>query len=70
MEEILRLADQDNCDLITIATHDRDLLVQAIQGSVTNEVIRSGKVAVLAISPHKSETTSGYSVLFGLTICY
>jgi hypothetical protein len=62
VEEILCLADQDNCDLIAIATHDRNLLVQAIQGSVTNEVIRSGQLPVLAVSPHKSETTSGCSV--------
>jgi nucleotide-binding universal stress UspA family protein len=63
VEEILRLADQDNCDLIALATHDRNLLVQAIQGSVTNEVIRAGQAPVLAVSPDKSEVAAGYDMV-------
>lgn len=62
VEEILSLADQNDCDLIAIATRDRNLLVQTIQGSITNEVIRAGQVPVLAVSPDKSETAAGYDV--------
>jgi nucleotide-binding universal stress UspA family protein len=49
--EILRQAEERGCDLIAMATHDRNLLGQAIKGSVTNEVARSSNVPVLAIAP-------------------
>jgi nucleotide-binding universal stress UspA family protein len=50
-DEILRLVEKEGCDLIAMATHDRNLLGQAIKGSVTNEVARSSDVPVLAIAP-------------------
>jgi nucleotide-binding universal stress UspA family protein len=56
-DDILHLASQDNCGLIAMATHDRNLLMQAIQGSVTNQVLREAQVPVLAVAPEKSETT-------------
>ena len=58
-EEILRLADQQGCDFIAMATRDRNLLSQAFRGSVTNEVVRSARVPVLAIAPEKSDIAPG-----------
>jgi nucleotide-binding universal stress UspA family protein len=54
-EEILRLAEESEYDLIALATHDRSLLGQAIKGSVTNEVIRDARVPIMAILPAKSD---------------
>jgi nucleotide-binding universal stress UspA family protein len=50
-EEILKLASDKGCDLIAMATHDRNILGQALMGSVTNEVIRSASMPILAITP-------------------
>jgi nucleotide-binding universal stress UspA family protein len=61
-EEILRLADQQGCDFIAMATRDRNLLSQAIGGSVTNQVVRSARVPVLAIAPEKSNIEQGQEI--------
>jgi nucleotide-binding universal stress UspA family protein len=53
--EILQFASANGCDLIAMATHDRNLLGQAIRGSVTNEVLRSAHVPVLAVTPENQE---------------
>lgn len=52
-EGVLRVARQDGCDLIAMATHNRNTLMQAIQGSFTIEIIRSRQGPVLAFSPHQ-----------------
>jgi nucleotide-binding universal stress UspA family protein len=54
-EEILRRAREENFNLIAMATHDRNLLGQAIRGSVANEVVRSASVPVLAVTPEDIE---------------
>jgi nucleotide-binding universal stress UspA family protein len=54
-EGIIEYADLHNCDLIAMATHDRNLLGQALRGSVTNAVIRSSPVPVIAITPEKQQ---------------
>jgi nucleotide-binding universal stress UspA family protein len=54
-QEILRQAEERQCDLIAMATRDRNFLGQAVMGSVTNEVIRSTRTPVLAITPEKRE---------------
>jgi nucleotide-binding universal stress UspA family protein len=56
-EGIIEYADFHSCDLITMATHDRNLLGQAVRGSVTNSVIRSSHVPVLAITPEKQASS-------------
>jgi nucleotide-binding universal stress UspA family protein len=61
-EEILRLADQQGCDFIAMATRDRNLLSQAIGGSMTNQVVRSARVPVLAIAPEKSNIEQGQEI--------
>ena len=57
-EEILQFASENKCDLIAMATYDRNLLVQDLIGSVTNDVLRSGLVPVLAVTPKKSEVSA------------
>jgi nucleotide-binding universal stress UspA family protein len=54
-EGIIEYADLHSCDLIAMATHDRSLLGQALRGSVTNAVIRSSAVPVIAITPEKQK---------------
>jgi nucleotide-binding universal stress UspA family protein len=54
-EGIIEYADLQNCDLIAMATHDRNWLGQALRGSVTNAVIRSSPVPVIAITPEKQQ---------------
>ncbi len=61
-EGIIEYADLQNCDLIAMATHDRNLLGQALRGSVTNAVIRSSPVPVIAITPEKQKGHLGQSV--------
>jgi nucleotide-binding universal stress UspA family protein len=61
-EGIIEYADLHNCDLIAMATHDRNLLGQALRGSVTNAVIRSSPVPVIAITPEKQQGHLGQAV--------
>jgi nucleotide-binding universal stress UspA family protein len=61
-EGIIEYADLHSCDLIAMATHDRSLLGQALRGSVTNAVIRSSHVPVIAITPEKQKGHLGQSV--------
>ncbi len=50
--EILRVAKDKQCDLIAVTAHDRNILAQAIGGSVTKHLIRDAHVPILAITPH------------------
>jgi nucleotide-binding universal stress UspA family protein len=61
-EGIIEYADLHNCDLIAMATHDRNWLGQALGGSVTNAVIRSSPVPVIAITPEKQQGHLGQAV--------
>jgi nucleotide-binding universal stress UspA family protein len=54
---ILQAGVERGCDLIAMATHDRNLLEWTFQSSVTSEVIRSAGVPVLAITPEKQSGT-------------
>jgi nucleotide-binding universal stress UspA family protein len=54
-EEILRRVREQSFDLIAMATHDRNLLGQALRGSATNEVVRSASAPVLVVTPEKNE---------------
>jgi nucleotide-binding universal stress UspA family protein len=52
-QEILRRAREQGFDLIAMATHNRNLLGQAIRGSAANEVVRSASAPVLVVTPEK-----------------
>ena len=49
--EILRVADEENIDLISMATHRGSSIARGILGSVTDRVLRSSTVPVLTVRP-------------------
>lgn len=53
--EILRVAEQEKCGLIAMSTHGRNPIGRAILGSVTDRVIHSSTLPVLAVTPEKAK---------------
>ena len=53
--EILRVAEQEECGLIAMSTHGRSPIGRAILGSVTDRVIHSSTLPVLAVTPEKAK---------------
>jgi nucleotide-binding universal stress UspA family protein len=51
-EEIRRFAEQENVDLIVMATHGRTGLRHMVMGSVAERVVRVSPIPVLAVKPH------------------
>jgi nucleotide-binding universal stress UspA family protein len=47
---ILRVAKEENCDLIVLATHGRSGIRRLLVGSVTEEVLRHAECPVLTLS--------------------
>ena len=52
--EILRVAEEEGCGLIAMSTHGRTPIARSILGSVTDKVIHSSTLPVLAVSPGKA----------------
>lgn len=50
-DEILKVADFENMDLIIMATHGRSGISHLFLGSVTEKVIRQSKVPVITVKP-------------------
>jgi nucleotide-binding universal stress UspA family protein/YHS domain-containing protein len=50
-QEIVRCADQRGADLIAMSTHGRSMMARMLVGSVTDRVIRTSPVPVLALHP-------------------
>jgi nucleotide-binding universal stress UspA family protein len=57
--EILRTAEEENCDLIAMGTHGRTGLSRLLMGSVAEEVVRKARCLVLTVSIYISEDQSG-----------
>ena len=53
-EQIARFAEDEGCDLIAMSTHGRNLIARGVLGSVTDKVIHSVGVPVLAITPERA----------------
>jgi nucleotide-binding universal stress UspA family protein len=51
-QEILKAAEEEQADLIVLATHRESGLAKLILGSVTEQVLQMAPVDVLAIPPH------------------
>jgi nucleotide-binding universal stress UspA family protein len=49
-EEILRVAREENCDLILMATHGRTAVRRLLMGSVAEQVLRQAPCPVLTLS--------------------
>ena len=55
--EIIRVAREQACDLIVIATHGRSGLKHALLGSVTEKVVRKSPCAVLTVRDAEHQFT-------------
>ena len=53
-EQIATFAEDEGCDLIAMSTHGRNLIARGVLGSVTDKVIHSVGVPVLAITPERA----------------
>lgn len=51
--EILKVADEEQADLIVMSTHGRSGLAKILIGSVTEQVLRTARIDVLAIPPKR-----------------
>ena len=58
-EQILALADANECDLIVIASHGRGALGRWTFGSVADNLSRKSDVPVMIIRPHKAQVEVG-----------
>ena len=58
-EEIMRFVDEEEIDLIVMATHGRTGLPHIIMGSVAERVVRHSPVPVLTIKPLKVQEQPG-----------
>jgi nucleotide-binding universal stress UspA family protein len=61
-EEIVRIADEQDIQLIAMATHRESALARGILGSVTDRVIHSAKIPVLAIRPVEISDTKSADI--------
>jgi len=50
-EEIVRAADNNDCDYIAMSTHGRNVVGRGILGSVTDKVVHSAQMPVLTVTP-------------------
>lgn len=55
-KEILKLADDENVDLIVMGTHGRTGVLRALMGSVTEEVVRNATCPVVTVKVPKAGT--------------
>lgn len=53
--EILKAATEEQADLIVMSTHGRSGLAKMLIGSVTEQVLRTAQIDVLAIPPQRGE---------------
>ena len=53
--EILKVADEEQADLIVMSTHGRSGLAKMLIGSVTEQVLRTAQIDVLAVPPRRGE---------------
>ena len=58
-EQILNAATELKADMIAMATHRESVVARGILGSVTDAVLRSAAIPVLAINPDSTRSTKG-----------
>ena len=57
-EEIVKFADEENCDLIVLTTHGRSGFLRFLMGSVCESVVRNSNCPVMSIRIPKQEADS------------
>ena len=55
-EDIVGVADNQDCDLIAMSTHGRSALARGVLGSVTDKVVHSTNIPVLTMTYERAET--------------
>lgn len=58
VNEILKHAEKESCDLIVMGTHGKGILTHAFLGSVAEKVLRKSKIPVLVIPIPEDGTES------------
>jgi nucleotide-binding universal stress UspA family protein len=58
-EAILRFVEEQRVDLVVMGTHGRHGLPRALLGSVTERVLRSSPVPVVAVTLHETAPAAG-----------
>ena len=58
-KEIIAAAGEQGCGLIAMSTHGRNAFARGLLGSVTDEVVHSSHVPVLAITPERAKKYRG-----------
>ncbi len=53
-EEIVSVAEREECGLIAISTHGRSPVTRGVLGSVTDEVVHASDVPVITLTPEKA----------------
>jgi nucleotide-binding universal stress UspA family protein len=56
MEEILKVADEERCDVIILGSHGKGVLTQTLLGSVSNAVLQRTRKPVFIIPLPLEET--------------
>ena len=58
--EIIRFAEEENADLIILATHGRTGLSHMLMGSVAEKVVRHSSVPVLTVKPGEMHSAQSF----------
>ena len=62
VNEILRYAEKNSCDIIVMGTHGKGLISHALLGSVAEKVMRRSKVPVVVIPIPEEGTEVAYEI--------
>ncbi|MFC1839574.1 universal stress protein [Thermodesulfobacteriota bacterium] len=62
VNEMLKKAEKEKCDMIVMGTHGKGLITHAILGSVAEKVIRRAKVPVMVIPIPDDESEVAYEI--------
>ena len=62
VNEILKYAESNNCDLMVMGTHGKGILAHALLGSVAEKVIRKSRIPVMVIPIPEDETSLTYEI--------
>ena len=61
---IIRIASEESCDLIAMATHGRGVIGRGLLGSVADEVVRYSTVPTMVFAPKKADKEWSESTIF------
>lgn len=62
VNEILKNAQKNNCDMIVMGTHGKGILSHAFLGSVAEKVIRKAKIPVMAVPIPEDEAEIPFDI--------